>query len=320
MALFISEADVQRLLPMPAAIERVEASALAQQRGQAVNRPRQRIFLPRASFHYMAAALPEEEWVGMKAYTVASGGMQFVVLLFSAAMGNLLAVIEADHLGRLRTGAASGVATKFLARPEASQVGMIGTGRQARAQLEAVACVRKLSVARVYSRDESRRRQFCREMQQRLGLSVEPAESAEAAVRSADIVITATNSRQPVLRGEWLEPGAHVNAIGSNLPDRREMDDAVLARASLLTVDSIEQAREEAGDLIQGLAPAGRAWDDLSELREVVAGARPGRRAAQEITLFKSCGIAVWDVAVAGHVYRQAAKLGGGQELKVGQP
>jgi alanine dehydrogenase len=319
MVLVLSEADVQQLLPMSAAIEQVEASLLAQQRGQAVNRPRQRIFLQQASLHYMAAALPEEGLFGMKVYTVTSRGMQFVVLLFSAEQGDLLALVEADHLGRLRTGAASAVATRFLARAEASQVGLIGAGRQARTQLEAVACVRKLSKARVYCRDAGRRREFCREMQSRLGLAVESAESAEAAVRSADIVITATNARQPVLHGGWLRPGAHINAIGSNMPNRREMDDTVLARASILTVDSIEQAREEAGDLIQGLPSAGRGWDELVELREVVAGARPGRRTAEEITLFKSCGIAIWDAAVGGYVYRQALRLGKGRELRIGE-
>ncbi len=319
MTLFLTEADVQRLLPMSAALEQIEASFLAQQRTQAVNRPRQRIFLPHASFHYMAAAWSEKEWVGLKAYTVTPAGMQFVVLLFSAADGNLLAVIEADHLGRIRTGAASGVATKFLARPEASTVGLIGAGRQARTQLEAVVSVRKLSVARVYCRDEGRRREFSREMEQRLGVAVEPAATAEEAARSAGIVITATNAREPVLRGEWLRPGTHLNAIGSNMPNRRELDDAVLVRAGVLTVDSVEQARQEAGDLIQGLPAAGRAWDQLVELREVVAGARPGRRTPEEITLFKSCGLAVWDIAVGGYVYRQALRQGVGQERRIGE-
>ncbi len=301
---------------MREAIAQVEASFLAQERGQAVNRPRQRIFLPQASLHYMAAALPEEKLIGMKVYTVTPSSMQFVVLLFSAENGHLLALIEADHLGRIRTGAASGVATRFLSRAESRRVGLIGAGRQARTQLEAVASVRKIESARVYCRDETRRRDFCREMQQRLGVTVEPAENAEAAVRSQDIVVTATNAREPVLSGEWLAAGAHVNAIGSNMPNRREMDDGVLARAGLLTVDSIEQARKEAGDLIQGLTSSGRSWEQLVELHEVVARARPGRQTAEEITLFKSCGIAIWDVAVGNYIYRQALQRGAGREIR----
>ena len=316
MALFLSEADVQALFPMQRALERVEASFHAQHDGKGINRPRQRIFLPGTSLHYMAAALPEENLVGMKIYTVTSASFRFVVLLFDGASGELLALIEADHLGRIRTGAASGVATKYLARPDASRVGMIGTGRQARTQLEAVALVRKIGAVRVFSRDEHRRREFCREMSERLNLAVEPVESAEAAGRFGEIVIAATTSREPVIRGEWLQPGTHVNAIGANMANRREMDDATLKRAGLITIDSIEQAKEEAGDLILGLPGSGRDWDDIVELHEVVGGNRR-RTSDEEITVFKSCGIALWDVAAAGHIYRQALRAGKGRNMEL---
>jgi ornithine cyclodeaminase/alanine dehydrogenase-like protein (mu-crystallin family) len=316
MALFISEKEVRELFPMSRALERVEASFRAQHDGKGINRPRQRLFLPGSSLHYMAAALPDENLLGMKIYTVTSASFRFVALLFDAASGELLAFIEADHLGRIRTGAASGVATKFLARADASRIAVIGTGRQARTQLEAVALVRKIKAVRVFGRAVQRRQEFCREMSERLNLEIEPAESAEAAARFGEVVIAATTSREPVIHGEWLQVGAHVNAIGANMANRREMDDATLKRAALITVDSIEQAREEAGDLILGLAGSGRDWSDIVELHEVVAGNKR-RTSDEEITVFKSCGIALWDVAAAGYIYRQALEVGKGRSLEL---
>jgi alanine dehydrogenase len=315
MALFLTEGDVQELFPMERALERVEASFIQQHSGRAVNRSRQRIFLPETSLHYMAAALPDEKLLGMKIYTVARGALRFVVLLFDAESGDLLALMEADHLGRRRTGAASGVATKYLARNEACRLGMIGTGRQAHTQLEAVAQVRKLQAVRVFSRDATRRSQFCEEMSQQLQLEVEPAESAEAAASFGDIVITATASTQPVLQGEWLRPGTHINAIGANMTIRREIDDAALARAGVIAVDSLEQAKEEAGDLVQGLASIAGGWDGVTELHTIIGGGRPGRTSEEDITLFKSSGIALWDVAAAGYIYQQARQKGKGKEL-----
>ncbi len=318
MALFLSEAEVQVLLPMERALECVEASFAAQGCGQAMNRSRERLLLPHTSLHYMAAALPGENLLGMKIYTVTRSDMRFGVLLFDAESGKLLALMQADHLGRIRTGAASGIATKYLARPEASRLGLIGTGRQARTQLEAVAKVRKLTATRVFSRDEKRRAEFCRETSERFSLRVEPASSAEEAVRFGEIVVAATTSREPVVLGEWLQPETHVNAIGANMADRRELDEAALTRATLIAVDSIEQSQEEAGDLIQGLAKLGQGWEGVVELHSIVAGAQRGRNSEEEITIFKSNGIALWDVAVAGYVYRQALLKSLGRQMDVG--
>jgi alanine dehydrogenase len=319
MTLFLSEKDVRELLPMPQAIECIEASFVDQHAGAAINRARERIFLSGLSLHYMVGAMADEQLLGMKVYTVASGKARFLVLLFDAASGDLLALIEADHLGRIRTGAASGVATKHLACAGASQVGLVGAGRQARTQLEAVAAVRPVKAARVFSRDETRRREFCEEMTGRLGLPVEPAESAEQAARLGDIVITATNSREPVLKGEWLRPGVHVNAIGSNISTRREIDEAVLHRANIIAVDCLDQARREAGDLIQGFADLNRGWDGVVELHDIIQGSKSGRSSDKEITIFKSCGIAIWDVAAAGYVYRKALQKGNGNTFKIWQ-
>ena len=314
MALFLSENDVQELFPMKQALERVEASFVAQQHGTALNQSRQRLFQPGFSLHYMAAALADEHLAGMKVYTIASGAARFLVLLFDVMTGDLLAVVEADHLGRIRTGAASGVATKYLARQDASTVGLIGAGRQARTQLEAVAGVRKVREAKVFARSEAHRVDFCREMADYLNFPLQPAASAEEAARFGDVVITATTSKEPVVKGEWLRSGTHVNAVGVNMTNRLELDDEVLRRAEIIAVDSVAQARGEAGDLVQGLAAAGKSWDNVVELKEIVAGTMPGRGSGEQITVFKSCGIAIWDVIAAGFIYRQAL------EKKKGNP
>lgn len=317
--LFLTEDDVLALFPMKMALERVEASFRAQGERIAVNMPRTRLFLPDVSLHYMAAALPCEGLLGIKIYTVSRGSFRFVVLLFEAGRGELLALIEADHLGRIRTGAASGVATKYLSRADAETAGVIGSGRQAKTQLEAVAHVRKIRSVRVFSRDEARRRQFAREMSERLRVEVEPVESAEAAARFGDVMVTATTAREPVLKGEWLKPGAHVNAIGANMENRREVDDGLLRRASVIAVDSLAQARVESGDLIQGFSASQREWDRVTEMWAIIAGERTGRKSPEDVTLFKSAGIALWDVAAAGAIYRQAIELGRGKEIALSE-
>jgi ornithine cyclodeaminase/alanine dehydrogenase-like protein (mu-crystallin family) len=299
---------------MKDALRLVEQSFRAQNAETAVNRSRERIVLPHFSLHYMAAALVEENLVGMKIYTVARDGLRFLVLLYDASTGELRALMEADQLGRIRTGAASGVATKYLARPEAARVGILGIGRQARTQLEAVAAVRKISSAAAYGRNPERRSAFCRELSEKLKLEVCEAASAEDAVRDADIVITATTSAEPVLRGDWLRKGAHVNAIGANMANRREVDGETIKRASLIAVDSLEQSRKESGDLIVGLPEVDRPWEDVIELHQVVAGKHSGRTSSEAITIFKSNGIALWDLAVAAHIERQARAQGLGRQ------
>jgi len=317
VALFLTESDVRDLLTMDHALECVEASFVAQGNNRATNRSRERILLPHVSLHYMAGALPESQLVGMKIYTVSGEALRFIVLLFDAESGRLLSLLQADHLGRIRTGAASGIATKYLARPDASRAAVIGTGRQARTQLQAISRVRKLTGVKAFSRDANRLQAFCREMSEDLSVPVEPTTSADEATRFGEIVSTATTAQQPVVRGECLQPGAHINAIGANMANRRELDDEVVRRATLIAADSVEQSQEESGDLIQGLANLGRTWGSVIELHSVVAGKHPGRSAADQITLFKSHGIALWDVAVAGFVYRQALQQGKGRELEI---
>ncbi len=217
MTLHISEAEVQQVLTMPMALQAVEEISRKQATGEVLVHPRRRFELPSgAFFHYMAAADFTAGFLAMKQYTFVRGKIRFLVPLYEIASGDLVAMIEADYMGQLRTGAASGVATKYLARRDASVVAIIGTGGQAKTQLEAIAAVRKLSSARVYGRNADRRKRFAEEMSQKIGVPVEPADSSSEAARGAHIICTATTASQPVLIGADLASGLHINAIGAN--------------------------------------------------------------------------------------------------------
>jgi len=316
MTLLLTEADVRKLLTMPVALNLIEESLRQQGNGELILHPRRRIKLPdNALLHYMAAADPVREYIGMKIYTVVKGVARFVVPLFRSTTGEMAALIEADALGQIRTGAASGIATKYLANATARTAGIIGTGYQARTQLEAVAAVRPLKQVRAFGRDPERRANFCREMTERIGVTVEPADSGEDAVRGAKILITATSATKIVLEGEWLTPGMHINTMGANWPQKRELDTAAVGRADKIVVDSIEQAKMEAGDLIQAFGEDPSRWNAVQELSQIVAGKIPGRSAADQITLFKSNGIATWDLAAAVQVYELAVAQSIGKKI-----
>ena len=319
MALLLREADVRKVLTMPDTIRTLGLAFRQLAAGEAQNQPRSRIVLPegRGVLHMLAAAAPRQGVLGYKAYTTFRQGVRFVVMLYSSEDGRLLAEIEADWLGQMRTGAATGVATHALARPEANAIGIIGTGGQARTQLMAVCAVRQIKTIRAYGRDEERRQAFCTEMGALLGVEVRPAASAEGVVREAEIVVTATTAREPVVRGAWLQPGTHVNAIGSNWANRRELDDEAMTRSAVVAVDSVEQARLEAGDLVLAAAAGAFDWVRALPLAGTVAGQQPGRTAPDQVTLFKSLGLALEDITVAKHVYELARQQGLGEELDI---
>lgn len=320
MVLMLTEQEVAALLSMEEALAAVEAAMAQQGQGRAENRPRQRVKAGQTMLHVLPAAVTGSSAgtgaarLGLKAYTTGPGGARFWAMLF-AESGELLAILEADRLGQIRTGAATGVATKYLARPESRTAAVIGSGYQARTQLEAICKVRPISAARVWSRTPENAAAFAREMTARLGIPVEPAPSAESAVRGADVVVTITNAREPVLRGEWLEPGMHINAAGSNRASHRELDSSAVGRAGRIVVDDLAQARVESGDLIAAVAGGAARWEEMVELGSLVAGRVAGRPDPAAITLFKSNGIGLWDVAVASRVYELARERGVGREL-----
>ena len=316
MTLLLTEADVRSLLTMPIALQVVEESLREQGDGKLVLHPRHRVKLPDNSLlNYMAAADTVRGFIGMKLYTVVRGVARFVVPLFRSTTGEMAALIEADALGQIRTGAASGVATKYLANENARTAGIIGTGYQARTQLEAVAAVRHLESVRAFGRDPGRREKFCREMSERIGVAVDAANSGEEAVKGADIIITATSATKVVLEGPWIAPGTHINAMGANWPQKRELDAAAVDRASKIVVDSIEQSKMEAGDLIQAFGEDLSRWNAVQELSQIVAGKAQGRTNPDQITLFKSNGIATWDLAAAVRVYEMAVARGMGKTI-----
>ena len=312
MALVLREQEVLALVGMPEALAAVERSLREQVAETAQLIPRDRAVMPRGVLHVMGGALLGEGVCGLKTYTATPGGVRFLVLLSSVETGDLLALVEADLLGRLRTGAASGVATRYLARPDAHTLGVFGTGGQAPTQIQAVCAVRPIERIYVAARNQERLRAFCTEMARLLDRPVEPATAEEAA--AADVVVTITTSREPVLHGEWLRPGAHVNVAGSNWADRREVDDVAIERSAVVAVDALAQARKESGDLLIPAASGRFDWARAVELAAVAAGGS-GRTAPDQITLYKSNGIALQDLALAAEVYRRARAAGAGTGL-----
>lgn len=319
MIRYLDEAQVERLLPMADAVALVEQALRARAGGRAQDVPRTRARVPAGTLHMMGAAAPDIGVIGYKAYYSCVGkGTRFHVHLYDIASGKPTAMLEASYLGQARTGAASGVATRYMARAGAAVVGSLGAGKQAIGQLEAVCAVRAIREARVWSRNPERARAFCAALAPKLGIRMTAVAAAEEAVRGADIVNVVTKAATPVLRGEWLAPGQHVNAAGSNSLARRELDEAAVGRAGTIVVDSRATARGECGDLLP-LTETGRLdWDALPELGEVIAGRVPGRRADDEITLFESQGMAIEDLYTAKFVLDAAHAQNVGIDLPVG--
>jgi len=283
--------------------------------GRVVNPPRNRIKLANGVLNILVAAAPTLGVLGFKTYTAFREGVRFLVMLYSAQDGQLLAIIEADWLGRMRTGAMSGLATTYLAREDATTVGLIGAGQQAVTQLIGVCTVRPITAVYVYSRTPQSCKLFCDEMTRVLHIEVRPVAHPRQAVEMADILITSTSSAEPVLYGEWVQPGCHINAIGSNWATKREIDLSTLQKSYLIVTDSKEQARAEAGDFIIPVDEGLFDWNRVFELSEVVGGQGPQRDALENITLYKGLGIALEDLATAAHVYTMARERGLGEEL-----
>jgi alanine dehydrogenase len=314
-ALFLRESDVVTLLPMAAAIEAVEAVFRKQALTEVANIPRGRARTDQAMLHVMGAAVKTLGVMCSKVYATTRKHANFVVLLFDGKTGETLAVIEGDHLGRLRTGATAGVAASCMARPDADTVGVFGSGRQARTQLEAICAVRRITEAYVYSPKEDNRETFAAEMTVQLGVPVRAVLRPELAAEDKDIVVTATDSAEPVLLSEWVGEGTHLSVVGSNFIGKAEIDVELVRRCEPIVVDDKEQARIEAGDLVKAVEAGVVRWSDVHELGDVVVGRYPGRHEAADVTLFKSVGAALEDLAVAKAIYEAAVAQGVGERL-----
>jgi alanine dehydrogenase len=309
LPLYLTEADIAGLITAGEAVPVLEACFLRMAAGAVENVPRRRLALDEGGFAVMYAVDSELGYAGVKAYTVVAGQAVFAVLLFDTATGELAAVLEADTAGQRRTGAASGVAAKYLARRGAATLGVIGCGWQAESQVEAIrAALPTVERVVAYCRTPERLQAFCAKV------GAEPAEShADAAAQ--DVVVTVTTSRDPVLRGEWLREGALVCAVGANDLRKRELDNVVLERASFVCCDSKEDAKLESGDLIEPVEAGVLDWLEVHELQEVVAGSVPGRGSDADVVVFKSNGLAAWDVAIGAELVRRARERGAGATI-----
>lgn len=320
MALFLREAEVQQLLTMPLALQAVEEAFLMLGRGEAIDIPRERTRLPKVAQHILQGALPSHQIIGYKHYTSSRAGIRFLVYLYHAEQGHLEAILEANNLGMMRTGAASGVATRHLARKDATRLMLFGSGSQAEGQLRAIAAVRSLQEVKVFARQAEKLHAFCERMQTELKLPVIAADSAtlEQAVREAHIITTITTSATPLFNGEWLAPGTHINAAGSNSLIRQELDETAVRKSDRIVVDTLATALREAGDLLPSLEKGRLHTRQLIELGHIVSGKTIGRSHDQAITLFESQGLAVQDLLLAKRLTELAKQNGLGSSIPLG--
>ena len=308
MAIYLTNDDVRALLPIDEAVDVLDDLFKQEAQGLVENVPRtRRKFEGGGSATLMGGAV-----LGSKAYGVRS---QNIATLFDTDTGEVVALIDPRAVAWLRTGAASGLATKYMAKADASTVGIVGTGRQAITQLEAICAVRPIRSIKAYSRSQERREQFARQMSDSLGVEVTPVASPEECVAGSEIVVAITNSSVPVFDGQALEPGTHVNAAGANSYARREVDDATITRSSLVVVDNLAQAKTECGELMAAADRGVFRWGQAVELHQVVGGEVGGRPSADAITLFESQGVGIEDVACYAYVFRKARERGIGQPL-----
>ncbi len=310
--LFLREKEVEALLSVEEAIEALERVHRLEASGLAEAKPRARPRSGKTILHALPAAMPG--YLGVKTYVTGPFGARFHYLLYDEE-GKPLALMEADALGRIRTGAATGLATRYLS-PKAHTLALLGSGHQARTQLLGVLGACPLKRVQVYSPTPAHREAFAQRMAEELGLEVQAVDRPEAALEGAQVVVTVTTAKEPFLKGAWLEEGVHVNAVGSNWAHRRELDAEAIRKAELILVDLEAQARLEAGDLILAEGEGVEVWPKVRPLKDLVTGG-VGRPSPKAITLFKSVGIGLWDLALAALAYEKAQALGIGQKVEV---
>jgi ornithine cyclodeaminase/alanine dehydrogenase len=310
---YISEADVASCLSVATTIELLDAAARDLAAGKASVAPRQRIASGGVMMNLLAAGAGGR--IGHKCYPIAKPrGANFWVTLFGHDAG-LLAMIQANTLGQIRTGAASGLATRLMARPDASVMTIVGTGWQARTQVEAVCAVRPITRVYAYARNAEHTKNFCDEMTAKLGIAVEPAPTLEKAVGESQVVSTMTSASEPIVHGAMLAPGTHVNAAGSNKSTNAEIDEKVVRRSGVIAIENLAQAKIESGDLLAAERAGSFEWSRAVLLSDIVTGKTPGRNNVDEITLFESLGIGLWDIAAANYVYDHCVKNGLGRDI-----
>lgn len=317
MALLLDEQCIRGLIGMPDALAAVEEVFRAQGGGEVLNVPRLRVPVKGGIVRITAAVLTYRGYYGVKISNTAVFGSNAgrMFCLYKEETGELCAIVQVFAMGALRTGAASGIATKYMANADAATLGVVGSGRQARTQVEAVCSVRPIRSVKVYSPTPAHREKFCRDIVEAFQVEATPVASPELAVRDSAVVVSATTAEQPVVCGRWLARGAHINAIGANYEHRRELDREAVLAAAVIAADDVEQVRYESTDLAIPVSQGALSWDRVVSLGDIVAGKISGRALPTDITLFKSLGVAIEDVALAAHAYEKALAQGAGQTL-----
>ncbi len=311
--LYITEAQVAELFTMEIAIDAVEQAFIARSRGEAYNESRRRLPTSSGAYNVMFATWSGHQIAGLKSYAGGAGGISFHVLLYDTSNNSLMALIEANRMGQIRTGAASGVATKYMASENADTAGVIGSGYQAETQLAAIARVRNLREVKVFSRSEVNRNRYAERMSESLGIDVTPVSSGEEAA-DADIIVTITNAQNPVLLGEWLQSGTHINAAGNNSWLKREIDTRAVTACDIVAVDDVDQAKIECGELMRAAEIGRFSWDTLIPIHDIIGGKVSGRDNDSQITLFESQGLALEDIAACERILQLA------RDNKIGTP
>jgi alanine dehydrogenase len=313
--LYLTEDEVRQVLTMEMAIEGVEAGLRKMALEEAFSIPRVRCQTDQSMLHLLPAAAKTLGVLGFKAYTTNRRGTRFHVTIYDGKTGEMLSMMQSDYLGQVRTGAASAVATHYLSRPESSSLGIYGSGKQARTQVLGVCKVRKISRVHLYSRNQTNRQSIASELSRLCNTEVIPVSTPEEATKGMDIVCTATTSQEPVLKGQWLSLGMHLNIIGSNYLAKSEVDLEVIKRCNRITIDHKEQGHIEAGDFVEALKEHVLSWKNITELGRVITHRDIGRESPDQITLFKSLGIGLEDIVVAHRVFMKAKDAGIGKWL-----
>lgn len=315
-AIYIDEATASKILNMDNALNLVEESFTTYARGESFNMTRKRMRIRKGALHMLPGAVPYKNVIGFKAYTSFRAGLIFKVHLYDAENGNPLAIVDANEIGRLRTGAATGIATKYMAKKESNTAFIFGGGFQAEAQLEAVYKTSNIKKAFVTTRKIENAQAFADKMSKSLGIEIIPTQNIKNDLPQADIIITITTAVKPLFEHTMLNPnGVHINGAGSNALIRAEVPEKTIEAAEVLAVDSKDVAAIECGDILPSLEKGRLHWNEIVELGEITAGFRPGRVTENGITIFQSQGMGLQDIMCAEYIYRKAVAENLGKEL-----
>ncbi len=315
MVVYLSDSDVRSLVSVDDAFAVTDDLFKDAAQGHVDNHPTTELNVPKGFFRLKAGTALGLDVYGFKAYGGVARAGRYLVFVYTMSTGVLEGIVEARFLTEIRTGAVSAVGTKYLANPGGGTLGIIGTGREARAQLTAMHHVRPLTNVKAYSRSTEKRETYAKEMTERLGVEVTAVATAEEAIRGMDLVVTITSTSEPVLYGAWLAEGCHVSAVGATTPERCELDVECFERAAVVAVEHMPQAMAELGEIQEAVKQGRFSWDRVNELGDIIGGKAKGRTAPNQITIFDTVGVGTEDVAIASYALKKARDTGMGTTL-----